>query len=77
MTGKPVQKSVVAGIAASDQKLGTMLAESVVDVLVKGQPTAKVPVKIDLEPIVSINQAMMQSLGLKFPEATLKKATIY
>jgi putative ABC transport system substrate-binding protein len=74
---EPVRKGVVAGIAANDQKLGTMLAESVVDVLVKGQPTAKVPVKSDPEPIVSINQAMMQSLGLKFPEAILKKATIY
>jgi putative tryptophan/tyrosine transport system substrate-binding protein len=72
-----VQKGVVAGIAANDKKLGTMLAESVVDVLVKGRPTAKLPVKIDPEPIVNINQAMMQSPGLKFPEATLKKATIY
>ena len=73
---KPVKDGAVAGIAADDQKLGRMLAESVVDVVVNGKPVKSLPVKMDTDPKVSVNEAMMKALGLNFPEAIMKKAVI-
>lgn len=73
---KPVRSGAVAGMAADDMKLGGMLAESVVEVVVKGKPIAQVPVKMDPDPKLTINEGMMTSLGLKFPQAILQSATI-
>jgi putative tryptophan/tyrosine transport system substrate-binding protein len=72
----PVKSAAVAGMAADDIKLGGLLAESVVDVLIKGKPISQVPVKMDLDPKICINESMMKGLGLHFPEAILKKAEI-
>jgi putative ABC transport system substrate-binding protein len=72
----PVRSAAVAGIAADDIKLGGLLAESVVDVLIKGKPISQVPVKMDLDPKICINEAMMKGLGLKFPDAILKRAEL-
>jgi putative ABC transport system substrate-binding protein len=72
----PVKSAAVAGIAADDIKLGGLLAESVVDVLIKGKPISQVPVKMDLDPKICVNESMMKGLGLNFPEAILKKAEI-
>src|SRR5271157_213844 len=73
---EPVKAGAVAGVAAEDAKLGGFLAESVVDVVVKGKPVSQVPVKTDPNPRISINESMMKSLGLKFPDALLKKAEL-
>ena len=73
---EPVKAGAVAGVAADDAKLGRFLAESVVDVVVKGKPVAQVPVKTDPDPRITINEPMMNSLGLKFPDAMLKKAEL-
>ena len=73
---EPVKAGAVAGVAADDAKLGKFLAESVVDVVVKGKPVSQVPVKTDPDPRISINETMMNSLGLKFPDAVLKKAEL-
>ncbi len=73
---KPVAHGAVAGMAADDTKLGLMLADSVVDVIVKGRPVSQVPVKMDPEPKITINEGMMRSLGLSFPENIIKSATI-
>ncbi len=73
---KPVKAGAVAGVAADDAKLGAMLAESVVEVLVKGKPISQVPVKMDPDPQISINKTMMESLGLKFSDDIMKKAQI-
>jgi putative tryptophan/tyrosine transport system substrate-binding protein len=73
---EPVKAGAVAGVAADDGKLGGFLAESVVEVVVKGKPVSKVPVKTDPDPRISINESMMKSLGLKFPDALLKKAEL-
>lgn len=73
---KPVTLGAVAGMAADDTKLGGMLAESVVDVVVKGKPISQVPVKIDPEPKITINEPMMRALGLEFPDAILKHAVL-
>ncbi len=72
----PVKAGAVAGIAADDLKLGAMLAQSVVDVVVHGKPISQVPVKIDHQPKLTINEGMMRGLGLQFPEAMLKEAVI-
>ncbi len=73
---KPVKSGAVAGIAADDLKLGAMLAQSVVDVVIHGKPISQVPVKIDPAPKLTINEGMMRGLGLQFPEAILKEAVI-
>ncbi len=57
-------------------KLGEFLAESSVDVVIGGKPISQVPVKMDLDPRISINQSMMKNLGLKFPEDIMKDAEI-
>jgi putative ABC transport system substrate-binding protein len=44
-SSKPVQAGALAGFAADDVRLGMMLAESVVDVLLKGKTVKDVPVK--------------------------------
>lgn len=73
---KPVKAGAVAGVAADDIKLGGLLAESVADVMVNGKPVAQVPVKMDPDPKISINQTMMESLGLRFPDSIMKRAQI-
>ncbi len=73
---KPVKSGAVVGMVADDVKLGSMLADSVVDVVINRKPVSKVPVKTDPDPKILINQAMMQSLGLKFSEEVLKKAEL-
>ncbi len=73
---EPVKTGAVAGVAADDAKLGGFLAESVVDAVVKGKPVSQVPVKTDPDPRISINESMMKCLGLKFPDALLKKAEL-
>jgi putative tryptophan/tyrosine transport system substrate-binding protein len=73
---KPVTLGAVAGMAADDAKLGMMLAESVVDVVVKGKPISQVPVKMDPNPKITVNEIMMKSLGLQFPDAILKEAIL-
>ncbi len=71
---RPVKAGAVAGVVADDTKLGGMLAESVVEVVVKGKPVSQVPVKMDPNPKIAINRVMMNSLGLKFPDAIMKEA---
>lgn len=66
----------VAELAADDEILGGMLAESVVDVVVKGKPVSQVPVKMDPDPKVIINQSIVQLMGLKFPDEIVQKAEI-
>ena len=73
---KAVQRGAVAGIAASDEKLGRLLADSVVDVVVKGKPIAEVPVKMDPAPRFLVNAKMLRSLGLTFPEHIMEKAEL-
>ena len=70
---EPVKEGVVAGMGVDEAKLGRMLAESVVEVIVNRKPISRVPVKIDPDPAVCVNQGMMKSLGLKFPDAVRKK----
>lgn len=63
-----VSRGAAAGLAADDKKLGSMLADSVVDVVVRGLPVSRVPVKMDGSPLVLVNASVMKSLGLAIPE---------
>jgi putative tryptophan/tyrosine transport system substrate-binding protein len=71
---KPVKSGAIAGVAADDTRLGAMLAESVVDVVVKGKPISAVPVKMDPDPKITINENMMKGLELTFPDSILQRA---
>jgi ABC-type uncharacterized transport system substrate-binding protein len=51
-----------------------MLAESVVDVVVNKKPISQVPVKVDPNPQLIINEGQMRVLGLQFPDTILKNA---
>lgn len=73
---KAVPLGATAGISASDEKMGRMLADSVVDVVVNGKRISQVPVKMDPDPRILINQAMIQFLRLTFPDDIMKKADI-
>jgi putative tryptophan/tyrosine transport system substrate-binding protein len=73
----PVKRGVVAGMAARDDYLGGLLAESVIDVLVKGKPISQVPVKTDPDPEIGINEMSMKGFGLTFPQSIMSKAKIY
>jgi putative tryptophan/tyrosine transport system substrate-binding protein len=64
----PVKSGAVAGLAADDFKLGSLLADSVFDVVVKGKPVSQVPVRMDPDPRISINDSIVRTLGLKFPD---------
>jgi ABC-type uncharacterized transport system substrate-binding protein len=45
-------------------------------VVVHGKPISQVPVKMDPDPAIIINQGIMQNMGLKFPDKILEKAEL-
>lgn len=75
-SAKPVQAGALGGFVADDEKLGYMLAESVVDVLVKGEAVQAVAVKMDPNPKFFVNSTTAQTLGLEIPYAVLETAAI-
>jgi putative tryptophan/tyrosine transport system substrate-binding protein len=70
------ERGATAELAANDEKLGRVLAESVVDVVVKGTPISKVPVRMDPDPEIVVNEGMVKSLNLNIPESVMKRARI-
>ncbi len=74
--GDRAQKGATAEMAANDEKMGKMLAESVVDVVVKGTPISRVPVKLDTDPEIIINETVVKALNLTIPGEVLKRAKI-
>jgi putative tryptophan/tyrosine transport system substrate-binding protein len=75
-SNEPVQKGALGGFAADDVKLGGMLAESVVDVLVNGKAIKDVPVKMDPNPKFYINAKSAEALGIDIPYHILELATV-
>ena len=73
---KPVIDGAFGGFAADDTKLGYLLAESVVDVLVNGKAIATVPVKVDPAPGFYVNTTTIEKLGIEIPYETLESATL-
>jgi putative ABC transport system substrate-binding protein len=72
----PVLNGALAGLFARDEELGRMLADSVVDVVVKGKPVAQVPVKLDPEPCLTINESEMEFFEIKLPPSVLRNARL-
>jgi putative ABC transport system substrate-binding protein len=75
-TGRPVERGVLAGFVADDHKLGRMLADQVVDVVVEGAPVSEVSVGTDDAPILYVNMSTAQRLGVEIPFQMLSTATI-
>jgi putative ABC transport system substrate-binding protein len=73
---KPIRTGALGGYVADDEKLGKMLAQSVIDVLIKGKPIKDVPVKFDPEPVFYLNGNTYKKLGLEIPPKILGAAKI-
>ncbi|MBF0252324.1 MAG: hypothetical protein HQL29_00770 [Candidatus Omnitrophica bacterium] len=72
----PVDKGVLCGVAADDVKLGKMLGESIIDVIVNGKSIADVPIKTDTEPKIYINLNATEKFNLRLPVNILKTAVL-
>ncbi len=72
----PVSQGVLGGFLSDENKLIHMLAESVVDVLIKGKAIKDVPVKFDTEPKFVLNETTAAKLQLTIPYEVLQHATI-
>jgi putative tryptophan/tyrosine transport system substrate-binding protein len=70
------KKGAVADLFIDQIKQGQMLADSVSEVMLKGRPVSQVPVKLERNPTLVINESSMRLLGLKFPDTILKEAQI-
>ena len=57
---KSIEGGAVLGLVPNDFKLGTMLADSVVDVLINGIPVNQIPIKTDPSPELRVNKAMIK-----------------
>jgi putative ABC transport system substrate-binding protein len=76
-TEKPVlTKSALCGLVADDVKLGGLLADQVIAVVVKGTPIKDVPVKFDDAPRFLWNKAKATELGIALPESLAAGAKI-
>ncbi|MGC9325312.1 MAG: ABC transporter substrate-binding protein [Desulfomonilia bacterium] len=75
-SSKPVKDGALGGFVADNIKLGQMLAESVVDVLINGKSVREVPVKFDPEPQFYINGRTVVDLGIEVPANILQFAKI-
>ena len=75
-SSKPVKAGALGGFVADDEKLGYMLAESLVDVLKSGKTVGSIPIKIDPSPKFYVNASASQKLGIEIPFDILEVATI-
>ena len=73
---KGVAKGAAGGVIADDHKLGGMLADSLVDVIINGKKVSEVPVKIDDEPVLMVNIKAITRYDLDFPASLLNVAEI-
>ncbi len=75
-SSKPVKDGALCGFAADDVRLGKLLAQSLVDVLVNGKPMKEVPVKTDGKPKLYISKSALKQLGARIPLSILKVAQV-
>ena len=73
---KGVDLGALGGVIADDEKLGAMMADSLVDVLINGKAISKTPIKTDPEPTIMVNETTMKKLGLRIPTEILSVAEI-
>ena len=70
----PIKKGALAGFAADDVKLGKILAESLVDVLVNGQDINQILIKSDPSPVFFINKKTLEKFGYTLPTGIKRRA---
>lgn len=75
-SSKPVSAGALGGFVADDVKLGTILAESLVQVLVEGKAIKDVPVQMDPDPKFVLNAKTAEKLGVEIPYAILEAAEV-
>lgn len=75
-SSKPAKVGALGGFVADDAKLGQMLAESLVEVVVHKKPIQDVPVKFDPEPKFYLNAQTVERLGVEIPYSILESATL-
>jgi len=74
---KPVATgAAVCGLVPDDEKLGAMLADSVVAVLEEGKSVSEVPVKTDPEPRLVVSDLAARKAGVEIPQELLEKAEV-
>jgi putative ABC transport system substrate-binding protein len=73
---RAVKAGALVGIAPDIDKLGRLLADNVVQVLVKGKPIKEVPVATDLNPTLFVNIKTAGKLGLDIPLDILSTAQV-
>jgi putative tryptophan/tyrosine transport system substrate-binding protein len=73
---KPIKTGALGGYVANDELLGRMLAQSVIDVLIKGKAIKDVPIKFDPQPVFYLNGNTYKKLGLQIPPNILGAAKI-
>ena len=71
-----VKLGALGGFVANDEKLGYMLAQTVVDVLVNGKQIQAMPVKFDTDPKFFVNLKTAEKLKIELPYSILQAATI-
>ncbi|MFZ5951605.1 MAG: ABC transporter substrate-binding protein [Candidatus Rifleibacteriota bacterium] len=75
---KPVESGdAVCALAADDEKLGRMLAESVYEVVINGKKVEEVPVKFDSEPKFLLSEKAMKKWNVNVPEDLKKDAKMF
>lgn len=75
-SSKPVNSGALGGFSADDEKLGYMLAQSVVDILKNGKAVKDVPVKVDPDPKFYVNAKTADKTGVQIPYNILEAATV-
>lgn len=75
-SSKPVKMGALGGFVADDHRLGKMLAESFVDVMINGKAIHDVSVKVDPKPLFYVNAGTAQKLGVEIPFSILETASV-
>ncbi len=73
---KGVEGGALGGVIADDHRLGRLLADSIVEVVVNGKAISDVPIKMDPEPILVINMTSAIELQLEIPAELLSVARL-
>jgi len=73
---KGVKNGAAGGVIADDRKLGRMLADSLVDVVIGGKDVSKYPIKRDQTPKLMINMDAVDRYGLAVPASLLSIAEL-
>lgn len=72
-----IPKGVLASLSADDQKLGRLLAGSIISVIFENKKIGDIPIQFDKDPLISININTAEKLGLIIPIHMLRVAEVY